>query len=459
MKIAVLNGSPKGKYSVTLQTANYLAACDKDTVFQFFNIGQEIKKLQQAEYFTKVVEEILSADAVLFCYPVYTFLVPYQLHRFIEQLKNSSFVKSFEGKFAFQISTSKHFYDTTAMKFIEENCFDLKMKVLPSLTADMDDLLTEKGRMQAKSFYNGIKFDIQNNIFSSKDIEKTYIRSYNRVENKLNASLIDMQKSDKFDTVILTDNTSLSGSLYEMIMEFQEVYPYKTRLVNIDEFKFAGGCLGCFTCASDGKCVYKDGFEDFLRGTVQRANAFVYAFTLRDHSMGSSFKLFDDRQFCNGHRPMTIGAPIGYLVSGNYSTESNVQTVIEGRAAVGQNYFAGIACDNSLSPTESIHNMSARLAFALENNLIPTTNFLGVGGNKIFRDLIYVMGGLMRADYRFYKTHGLFDFPQKQRATRFKMKLVGSMMANAKLRQRMKGNMNKYIIMPYEKVINAIDCE
>lgn len=57
------------------------------------------------------------------------------------------------------------------MKFIEENCFDLKMKVLPSLTADMDDLLTEKGRMQAKSFYKSIKFDIQNNIFSSKKIK------------------------------------------------------------------------------------------------------------------------------------------------------------------------------------------------------------------------------------------------------------------------------------------------
>ena len=54
--------------------------------------------------------------------------------------------------------------------------------------------------------------------------------------------------------------------------------------------------------------------------------------------MGARFKMYDDRQFCNGHRTVTIGMPVGYLVSGCYSVEKNLQTIIEGRANVGQNF-------------------------------------------------------------------------------------------------------------------------
>ena len=43
------------------------------------------------------------------------------------------------------------------------------------------------------------------------------------------------------------------------------------------------------------------------------------------------------------------------------------------------------------------------------------TGDLGVYGMKIFRDLIYIMQGLMKADHKFYKEHGIYDFPQKQK--------------------------------------------
>ncbi len=44
---------------------------------------------------------------------------------------------------------------------------------------------------------------------------------------------------------------------------------------------------------------------------------------------------------------------------------------------------------------------------------------------KIFRDLIWIMQGMMKADHKFYKEHGFYDFPQKQKGTILKMKLVG----------------------------------
>ena len=143
------------------------------------------------------------------------------------------------------------------------------------------------------------------------------------------------------DVVIVTDCARDDEQLNDMINRFRAVLKHKTRIVNISEYHFSGGCLGCFNCAATGKCVYRDGFDDFLRDNIQTADATVYAFSIKDHSMGSIFKMFDDRQFCNGHRTVTMGKPVGYLVSGNYPAEANLQMIIEARSEVGETFFRG----------------------------------------------------------------------------------------------------------------------
>ena len=145
MNILVLNGSPKGKYSITLQTSLYLQAKHPEHSFAFLNVGQNIKQLEKD--FSPALEAIREADILLFSYPVYTFIVPCQLHRFVELLKASG--ADLGGKAASQLSTSKHFYDMTAHRFIQDNCADLGLPYVRGLSADMDDLLTEKGQQEA----------------------------------------------------------------------------------------------------------------------------------------------------------------------------------------------------------------------------------------------------------------------------------------------------------------------
>ena len=157
-------------------------------------------------------------------------------------------------------------------------------------------------------------------------------------------------------------------------------------------------------------------FDSFLRDTIQTADGFVYAFTISDHYTHSSFKCFDDRQFCNGHRTVTHGIPIAYLISGDYRYEPNLRMIVEGRAEVGGNYLAGVATDEENTAAE-IRSLADNLAFAMEKGLSRPANFYGVGGMKIFRDLIYMMQGLMKADHKFYKEHGIYDFPQKTEKT------------------------------------------
>ena len=94
------------------------------------------------------------------------------------------------------------------------------------------------------------------------------------------------------------------------------------------------------------------------------------------------------------------------------------------------------------------------LDYVIENHYEQPKNFFGVGGLKIFRDLIYQMQGLMRADHRFYKEHGFYDdFPQKHKGTIAGMYAVGAMMNNKKLQKKIGGKMTEGMAMPYEKVL------
>ena len=139
MNILIINGSPKGKYSITLQTLRFLEKKNPNHTFSILNAGQTIRGIEKD--FSKSRQMLLDADAIIFSYPVYTFVAPCQLHRFIELLKADGV--DISGKFATQITTSKHFYDITAHKYIEDNCRDLGLKYVKGLSADMDDLLTE----------------------------------------------------------------------------------------------------------------------------------------------------------------------------------------------------------------------------------------------------------------------------------------------------------------------------
>ena len=446
MKIIVLNGSPKGDNSITLQTVLYIQKHFPAHQFTVLNVGSRIRKLEKD--FTDAAEKLEEAELLLFAYPVYTFLVPSQLHRFIELMKENRV--DVRGKYATQITTSKHFYDMTAHRFVEDNCQDLGLRVIHGLSADMEDLLSKKGQKDALTFMSYVEYSITNALSELPRQTFTAPRHLTVTVPALEEAQDAGDKSG--DVVIVADLLPEDQQLVSMIRRFQAVFPRKTRLVNIREFPFGGGCISCFNCAADGTCIYKDGFEQFLRENIQTGEAIVLAFSIKDHSMGSRFKMYDDRQFCNGHRTVTMGKAFGYLVSGNISEEENLRLVIRARAEAGGNFLAGIAVDEQ-DPDREIDVLAKRLDYAIRENYIQPANFFGVGGMKIFRDLIWQMQGLMKADHEFYKAHGQYDFPQKQRGRMLAMYLVGGMMRNEKLKKKLGGKMTEGMLMPYKKVL------
>lgn len=444
LNVLILNGSPAGDNSITLYTLKYIQKHCPGCSFEVLHVGQKIKQYEKD--FTPCRDALERANIIVFAYPVYTFLVPAQLHRFIELMKEHKV--NIAGKCATQISTSKHFYDITAHRFIEENCADLGLNYVKGLSADMDDLLTAQGRKEAIDFFRFVLWSRRQGIFEPSPLLQTKAAP-ERQETAAAAPSLGA-KACKKKTVIVADfgDEAADAPLKEMIRAFRTALPMQSEVVNIRAFPFAGGCLGCFRCAASGKCIYKDGFDSYLREHIQSASALVYAYSIKDHSMGYRFKLFDDRQFCNGHRTVTMGKPVAYLVNGALEAEPNLKVLMEARAQVGGNYLAGIA----LAPTDAA-KVAAKLTYAVKYNYLPPKDFYGVGGMKIFRDLIFQMQGLMKEDHRFYKAHGFYDFPQKRMGRVVGMYAVGAMMNNEKIRKKIGNKMTEGMTMPYEAVL------
>lgn len=97
MNICVINGSPKpSQYSVTYQTVLYLQKRYPRHHYEAIDAGAKIRSLEKD--LSPALEAVMRADVLLFSYPVYTFLAPSQLHRFLRLLKESGVDLS--GKFA-----------------------------------------------------------------------------------------------------------------------------------------------------------------------------------------------------------------------------------------------------------------------------------------------------------------------------------------------------------------------
>lgn len=458
MNIVVVNGSPKGKNSFTFQSVRYLEKKYPDIHFETYHVGQTIKSYRSDnEKMEKFLMAVQSCDAILWVYPVYTCLVPFQLVQFVSYLYENSFSDVVKGKYAAQISTSKHFYDYTAYNYLHQVSEDLNLQHVPGIMQGMEDLLKETGQVQLTNFFERYLDTILNRKAVSRKYQttKTDIMKVYRGD-KVKAAQIKPETHKK--VVLLTDATQEDVSLNNMITAYINSMPQPVEVINLHDQNLTGGCLGCFHCAIEGNCIYKDGFETIHREKIQKADCLILAGTISQHWFKPIWKCYDDRLFYNGHRTSMMGKSIGYLISGSLRDEHNFREVLEARSEVGQLYLLDIISDedDDHTITALIHGMAEKTMWALENKPVRPQNFYGVGGMKVFRDLIFVMRGLMKEDHRFYKKNGLYDFPQKEVKQILLMNFVGLLMIFKRFRKNAQKSINRFMLKPYEAVINKL---
>ena len=65
MKIYVINGSPKGKNSITFQTVEMLRLLNTSDKFTLLHVGNKVKLLSDTEKLDDILNEMCKCDLIL----------------------------------------------------------------------------------------------------------------------------------------------------------------------------------------------------------------------------------------------------------------------------------------------------------------------------------------------------------------------------------------------------------
>ncbi len=455
MKITVLNGSPKGDVSVTMQYVHYLQQTFPQHQFEIFHIAQAICQIENDTIqFEAVINAVQHADGVLWAFPLYVFLVHANYKRFIELIRERNRAGAFRHKYTAALSTSIHFFDHTAHNYIEAVCDDLDMKYLGFFSAEMDDLLDSKRRSQFQTFAAEFLNGIAAGVPTAKHYQPLNYDIPLYTPGPLNERIDTHGKK----IVIVAADTNPGTNLGKMLSRLQSLFSQPVERIDLDTLRIKGGCLGCIRCGYDNVCVYED--SDEVRAAYNRlksADIVIYAGAIIDRYLSARWKLFIDRRFENTHQPILTGKQLGYIISGPLSQIPNLTEIFQAQAEIDQVNLAGIISDEAKTGVEIdalLADFARRLVRLAEQRYAPPRTFLGIGGTVIFRDAIWgKLRFVFQGDHRYYKQHGFYDFPQKRWGQRL---FTGLMMGLTKIpvvRRQIQQGTKQHMIMPFQKVL------
>ncbi len=460
MKIVVLNGSPKGDLSGTMQYVDFIQKEFPSHELKVLSIASQIKKIEKDEKaFQEIIDEVKSSEGVWWAFPLYYLLVPSQYKRFIELIWEKGATGFFKNKYAAVLSTSIHFFDHTAHNYMNAICDDLDMKYLGSFSAAMYDLLSRKGRERLTLFASEFFDGIQNHAPSSKRFSPILYRTFDYVPGPAGHQVRTQGKKVR----ILTDIKDPHANLGKMIERFKNSFIDEVKVINLHHVDIKGGCLGCIQCGYDYQCSYgtQDEYVQFYKDQVKNADVLIFAGAIQDRYLSSRWKMFFDRSFFHTHTPSLIGKQAGFIISGPLRQIPNLRQILEAYTEWQQANLVDIVTDeeeDSKGLDARLQNLAERVIHLAEKNYIKPKTFLGVGGMKIFRDDVW---GKLRfpfqADHQFYKNHGFYDFPQRDYKNRMMVALLMLLTRIPFMRKEIyRKRMKEEMVKPLQKVVQRI---
>lgn len=456
MKITVLNGSPKGDISVTVQYVKFIQKKYPQYEFSLINIAHDIARIEKdRQHFQSIIEEVKSSAGVMWAFPLYVFLVCSQYKRFIELIYENKVQAVFRDKYTCALSTSIHFFDNTAHNYIRGICDDLDMKFTESFSADMDDLFNDESRRMLLKWAGEFLAAIENRSVAASAYAPLTVSHFAYSPGKTDEKIDNTGLKIK----LLADIEDERSNIARMVNRFAEAFKEKPDIIRYRDIDMKGGCLGCMQCAFDNICVYndKDSFTEFFNSNMRDQDVTIFAGNIKDRYFSSRMKMFWDRAFFNGHIPTHTGKQMGFLVSGPLGQLANLQEIMQATAEMGGANLTGIVTDESSDSKQIdalLEDLAAKCVDNARQKYIKPVTFLGTGGHKIFRDAIWArLRFPFDADFRYYESHGLFDFPQADsRYLEYSSQMI-KMIEDPKMREMVRKMIKTEILKGYQKIV------
>jgi hypothetical protein len=118
--------------------------------------------------------------------------------------------------------------------------------------------------------------------------------------------------------------------------------------------------------------------------------------------------------------------------------------------------LAGIVTDEPGDIAAALYALAERSVRLADRGYIAPATFPAVAGHKIFRDEIWGgMRAIFRADDRYYRQHGLYDFPTRDYSRRIATRVTSLAMSIPAVRRDVVRNMPDYMVQPLQNSIES----
>lgn len=453
MRIAILNGSPKGRSSVTLQYTNALQKKLPEHVFTAHHVAAEIRRLETDDKaLDAVVNDIAGSDFILWAFPVYYTLVPGQLKRFIELVEEHDCAPAFSGKPSCALSTSIHFFDHTAHEYIHEISERWDMHAFPGYSCHMEDLRVEAKRQAFLDYFRATLHQAQVRAWPRRRYDRQTPVFPRPAKLPVPAPLSGPLRK----VVLISSPQPEDSQLSRMIAYFKGCFPYPIEHWELTPEVLKSGCLGCLHCSVDNVCAIRDACSGELRDAILGADALVWAASIRDTFPDARFKMFLDRRFIDGHCPVSEGKTLGWILSGPLRQLPHTRLWMQSFAdMLGMRLFGPVTDEDT--PEETARLLTLLAHSILEDDLPqPSPNFFRVAGRKLFRDFVWSNSAIFPADHRFYREHDYYDFPQKNIPKRLQNLGLSLAFRLPFVRKAAWSKMIQYMVEPYRKTVEKL---
>ena len=457
MNILILNGSPKGDISVTMQYMHYLKKIYPNHEYEIINIAYYIKKIEKNQtFFDEIIDKVKKSDAVIWAFPLYVLHVHANYKRFIELIWEKNVEDAFKDKYAISFSTSINFFDYTAHDYMNGIADDLKMRYFGYYSANSRDLMKEDERKNYISFMEDFFNSIDRKAVTNINFSPIQYSDFEYKNCTTNFKKID-QKSKKI--LVVSDSNKDSINLNRMLEQFKNLFTNEIEIINLNDINIKSSCRGCLECGYNNVCFFddKDDIRNLYEEKMRKADIIVFACCVKDRYLSAKWKTLVDRRFFITHQPMLPEKHIAYIISGPIGQIHNLREVLSANAELDSANLVDIVSDeynDSEKIDNLLHNLANRLLHYSNKGTYKPKTFLGKAGYKLFRDEIY--GNLrfvFRSDHKYYKKHKYYDFPQKDWGVRFANLVFKFLLLIPKIRKGFQKNMKHNMIRNFKKIV------
>jgi len=422
-KVLFLCGSPRRQKSASLYTARYLAQfLDHDHEFvDIAGAKLSIDPTEAEPAFLKIVEKMQEAAVVVWTFGAWVLFVPVQMQYLLDKLFSQPGY-DFSGKIAAAIMTSVRVHDDfilNRVRFVSEHLGfgyigDVSAIGNPFFGYVDDEEVTE---YSCRVLAGQINRALADGYIPSRyypPVERMYLSSIHRGQGfELDGLLV--QKTGDKTILIITGNRLSEDSANASVVE--SIRRYSRNNVETIELqdRNVGPCVGCYLCdfRVEGICVLKDEYEEIKRH-LHRVDGVVLVGTCASGMVDCHLKAFLDRCWGIYHRPSLMDKYGFVVATGGGPLEADAAWYLQVILNVtGTRCLAKLTHSAAEAPefAASLRRAVEDLDRALDEKWQIADRFNTRGVRWTFRDLVATSGLVLRADYKYYREHKMFDYP------------------------------------------------